>query len=204
VLTGQDYPLRPLHDYELHLSTCGADMALEEPDDDPNLPTFLERYLARVYRLPHWAGRHRIRQVVKHVPGLTLTSEPRGLPPYLQRRRIRTPFSESFRLYKGCDLFALSGRAADLLGRADPKLLRYYSRTRVPSESYVHTVLRNEPSLRNLAGMLHYAEWVDSPHPKWLTDDDLEAMLGSGHWFARKFRPGEPVLDELDRLLDSA
>jgi hypothetical protein len=50
--------------------------------------------------------------------------------------------------------------------------------------------------------MVHYAQWVDSPHPKWLTQDDIEAMLDSRLWFARKFRPEEPALGELDRLLD--
>ena len=204
ILTGQDYPLRPLRDYERHLAASAADMALEEPDDDPNLPLFLERYLVRSYRLPLWTDRHRVRQVMKHIPGFSMSRSPRGLPPDLNRRRLRTPFSDDFRLYKGCDQFALSGRAAHVLLRADPGLMRYYSHTRVPTESYPHTVLRNDPSLRNLAGMVHYAQWVDTPHPKWLTSDDLDAMLASGFWFARKFRPDEPVLDELDRLLDAA
>ena len=202
ILTGQDYPLRPLREYETHLATSAADMLLEEPDDDPRLPLFLARYVSRSYRLPPWTDRHRIRQVMKHIPGFSMSSSPRGLPPDLHRRRLRTPFDDDFRLYKGCDQFALSGRAARVLARADPKLLRYYSHTRVPSESYPHTVLRNDPSLRNLAGMVHYAQWVDTPHPKWLTSEDLDVMLQSGLWFARKFRPDEPLLDELDRLLD--
>jgi hypothetical protein len=202
ILTGQDYPLRPLREYEAHLAACGADMLLEEPDDDPNLPDFLRRYMSRAYRMPLWTDRHRIRQVMKHVPGVEMTKSPRGLPPHLNRRRIRTPFHDGLRLYKGCDQFALSGRAARVLLQANPKLLRYYAHTLIPSESYPHTVLRNEPSLRNLPGMVHYAQWVDSPHPKWLTQDDIEAMLDSRLWFARKFRPEEPALGELDRLLD--
>jgi len=204
ILTGQDYPLRPLQEYEEHLATCGADMLLEEPDDDPNLPNFLRRYLSRSYRLPLWTDRHRIRQVVKHLPGIEMTRSPRGLPPHLNRRRLRTPFHNGLRLYKGCDQFAVSGRAARVLLRADPRLLRYYSHTLTPSESYPHTVLRNDPSLRNVPGMVHYAQWVDSPHPRWLTTDDLETMLASGLWFARKFRPEETVLSELDRRLDAA
>jgi hypothetical protein len=203
ILTGQDYPLRPLREYEEHLAACGADMLLEEPDDDPNLPTFLRRYLSRSYRLPSWTDRHRIRQIMKHVPGVEMSRSPRGLPPYLSRRRLRTPFHDGFRLYKGCDQFAVSGRAARILLRADPKLLRYYSHTSTPSESYPHTVLRNDPSLHNFAGMIHYAQWVDSPHPKWLSEEDLDAMLDSRLWFARKFRPEDSVLDELDRRLDA-
>ena len=78
ILTGQDYPIRPLREYEDELSACGADMLLEEPDDDPNLPDFLRRYVSRAYRLPSWANRHRIRQVVKRLPGVEMAQSPRG------------------------------------------------------------------------------------------------------------------------------
>ena len=202
ILTGQDYPLRRLRDYEQHLASSPIDILLEEPDDDPALPNFHRRYLSRAYRVPMWLDRHRVHQGMKHTPGVELVRSPRGLAPYLNRLRLRTPFHDGLRLYKGCDQFALSGRAARILLQADPKLLRYYSRTLQPSESYPHTVMRNDPALRNRAGMIHYAQWIDSPHPKWLTTQDLDAMRASGLWFARKFRPDEPVLDNLDRLLD--
>jgi hypothetical protein len=203
-LTGQDYPIRPLAEYERHLSTVGADMLLEEPDGDPELPVLLRRYVRRSYRMPRWTDRHRIRQVVKQLPGWELSREPRGLPPYLHRPRLRTPFSTDFPLRKGGDLYALSGRAAAVLMAADPRLVRYYSRTRIPSESYPHTVLRNAPELANHAGLLHFTRWGSSSHPEWLGVDDLAEMLESSHWFARKFREGDPVLDELDSLLDGA
>ena len=51
--------------------------------------------------------------------------------------------------------------------------------------------------------MMHYATWVDSPHPAWLTEADLAVMRASGRWFARKFAPDDPVLDTLDGLLDA-
>jgi hypothetical protein len=203
ILTGQDYPIRPVREFEQHLGECGADMVLEEPDD-PNLGVHLDRYRVRSYRLPRWADRHRIRQVAKHLPGIAISKEPRGLPPYLHRRRLRTPFGPSMELRKGCDLFALSGRAAEVLLSADPRLLRYYQHTRIPSESYIHTVLLNAPHLSNNAGMLHYARWRDSPHPEWLGEADLDDMRDSGLWFARKFQPDDPVLDRLDALLDDA
>ena len=121
VLTGQDYPIRPPAALESTLAASGADMMLEEPDDDPHLPLLLERYLSRSYRLPGWSDRHRIHQVVNNLAGVSMTREPRGLPPYLHRRRLRTPFGDAFVLRKGSDLFALSGRAARSLLRADPK-----------------------------------------------------------------------------------
>lgn len=205
ILTGQDYPLRPLQDFETRLRTPGIDMLLEEPDEnDPAFPFLLRRYRVRAYQVPHWMGRHRVRQVVKHLPGLELTDEPRDLPPYLLRPRLRTPFSDSFRLRKGADQFALNGRAAATLLAAPPSLLRYYNGTRHPNESYIHTVLRNDPSLVNLPGMLHFTRWGGSPHPHILTTADLPEMLASGFWFARKFQQDDPVLDALDEHLDAA
>lgn len=200
-LTGQDYPVRSIADYEQHLAACGADALLEVPDDDPSLGIHLQRYLVRSYRMPRWVDKHTIRRVVNRLPGFELSHEPRGQPPYLHRRRFRTPFSESFSLRKGCDLFALSGRAARALGDAPPSLLRYYAHTRVPSESYVHTVLRNHPSLTITGEMIHFARWASSPHPDWLGIGDLDEMITSRRWFARKFREDDPVLDVLDRSL---
>lgn len=202
ILSGQDYLLRPLADYEAHLSDSAAHMILEEPDeDDPHLAHLLQRYRARAYRLPRWAGAHRIRQIITHIPGISMSDEPRGLPPYLLRARWRTPFSPALPLRKGSDLYALSGRAARRLQEAPPDLLRYFSRTRVPSESYVHTWLRGDPSLVNEAAMLHFTKWGAAPHPLWLTASDLPEMLASPHWFARKFQQDDPVLDSLDDIL---
>jgi hypothetical protein len=203
ILTGQDYPIRPLREYERHALTAGADMLLEEPDEsDPHLSVLLRRYRLRAYPVAHWMGRHRVRQVVKHLPGIALTDEPRGLPPYLVRPRLRTPFNATFQLYKGADQLAISDRAAEVLLSASPSLLRYYEGTRHPNESYIHTVLRNDPSLVNIPGMLHFTRWGPSPHPMWLTMDDLPDLLDSGYWFARKFAQDAPVLDALDAVLD--
>jgi hypothetical protein len=156
----------------------------------------------RAYAVPRWATGHRARQVTDHIPGISLSHEPRGLAPYLLRRRLRTPFSPELRLYKGADLYAVSGRAAERLLAAPARLLRYYEHTRVPSESSVHTVLRNDPSLLNIPGMLHFTRWGASPHPLWLSMEDLPEMRASGHWFARKFTQDAPVLDALDAVLD--
>lgn len=202
-LTGQDYPVRPLAHFEKHLVTSGADALLEFPDGDPGLPVHLERYLKRSYQMPWWTDRHHVRRVVNRVPGFELSHEPRGQPPYLHRRRLRTPFSEAFPLRKGCDHFSVSGRATRTLLDAPPGLLRYYSRTRIPSESYTHTVLRNAAGLTVRDEMLHYARGDASPHPEWLGTGDLDAMIRSGRWFARKFREDDPVLDVLDTLLET-
>lgn len=202
-LTGQDYPIQPLAQYERHLLSTGADVLLEEPDDDPQLPLLLKRYVRRSYRMPRWTDREGLRRMVDLVPGFELTQEPRGIAPYLHRRRLRTPFSKRFPARKGGDLFAISGRAAAVLLRTPPRLLRYYSRTRSPSESYPHTVLLNTPGIVNSPGTIHFMRWGASSHPEWLGLDDMDAMAASGRWFARKFREDDAVLGELDRRLNA-
>lgn len=199
-LTGQDYPIRPVARYEEHLSSLTADMILEEPQDDPHLPVLLQRYSRRSYRMPRWTDREGLRRLVDHVPGLELTQEPRGLPPYLHRTRLRTPFSPEFPVRKGGDLFPLTGRAAAVLLSADPRLLRYYRHTRSPSESFPHTVLLNSRAVVNRPGLIHFMRWGASSHPEWLDVDDIDHMRRSGRWFARKFLPDAPVLDDLDAI----
>jgi len=209
LLTASDYPLRPLADFERHLAACGADALLEAPEPGPALDAVTARYRRRSVRPPAWLvdGRRRARLVAaaaRRLPGVLWCPQPHGIPPTLEVRRLRTPFGPDLALHKGCDLFALDGRARERLLAAPPRLLRYFDRTAVPSEAYPHTVLRNDPAVVVRPEMLHFGEWVGSPHPRHLGVEDLPAMLGSGRWFARKFRPEDPVLDRLDALLDGA
>jgi hypothetical protein len=201
VLSGQDYPLRPLREYEEHLASCGADMLLEEPQNGPDEELLLDRYRARSYSVPAWAVNRWLRKSVQLVPGLSWHPQPSGSPPRVDVARLRTPFRHGFRVHRGNDLYALNGRALRALLNAPPRLLRYYSRTRIPSESYTHTVLLNDPSLVNRNELLHFAVWERSSHPEWLTEADLPACIASRRWFARKFDADEPVLDRLDALL---
>ena len=197
LLSAADYPLRPVADYERHRKTFGADMMLEVTTDE----SLLGRYRSHGHRVPRWAARGSVGRVVNRVPGLSWQHQPHGLAPRIEVRHLRTPFHEAFTIRKGADLFALNGRALGVLLSAPPSLLRYYDRCAIPSESYPHTVLLNDPTLVNEPTLLHFSRWAASAHPEWLESSDLPAMLASECWFGRKFRPGAPVLDELDRIL---
>ena len=47
-----------------------------------------------------------------------------------------------------------------------------------------------------------FEEWNGGgAHPQWLTSSELDTMFASGRHFARKFRPDDPVLDQIDEAL---
>jgi hypothetical protein len=206
ILTGEDYVVRSLVDYEQHLSTCGAHSLIEQTvwENPANVDVLLARYRARTFSVPAWADRGIVDRVVNRLPGLAFHIQPRGMPSKIDIR-WRNPFGPHFPLTMGADQLALSGRAVEALFgtiAARPELVRHYARTRAPSESFYHTILLNDPAIVNLPEPLHYIVWPQSAHPRYLTLDDLPAMRDSGCWFARKFHEDDPVLDELDRSLD--
>jgi hypothetical protein len=82
--------------------------------------------------------------------------------------------------------------------------MRHYRRTVLPTESFPHTVLHAEPSLRLSSDTRRFTSWPSrSAHPALLRVADLDRILSSGADFARKFDPTiDPiVMDELDRVL---
>ena len=195
VLSGQDYPLRPMADIEADLAACDADGmlgAVREPDRrrPPGDDEFFLRVAYRHYRRP------------RRLPHLPRTLRPlvfvRDLPPLVGVRRLRRP---GVRLYFSADWVTLSqrGLAAVLAAGEDRRLLRPFRRMPVPSESFFATVLLNDPRLRIERDHRRFLAFAGpgAPHPETLTTADLEAALASGADFARKFD------DEVDgRALD--
>ncbi|KAL2944297.1 Beta-glucuronosyltransferase GlcAT14A, partial [Bienertia sinuspersici] len=84
-------------------------------------------------------------------------------------------------------------------------MLMYYTNFLSSPEGYFHTVICNVPEFAQTAVNhdLHYIAWDNPPrqHPRLLTISDTEKMIASDSPFARKFRPGDPVLDKIDREL---
>jgi hypothetical protein len=95
--------------------------------------------------------------------------------------------------------------AVDAFARERPDVLRHYRRTLIPTESFVQTVLANDPSLRLSGDMRRFMRWDPPPasRPRVLRGADVEPMLASGADFARKFDESvdAAVLDELDRVV---
>lgn len=207
LLSGQDYPIRRVRDVEAFLAADGHDAFIERRELG---------WRPQVGRTDEWTGRYFRRWSTVRprlvAPARAVAARSRGLVELRTlpsgtvvagRPALRTPYAPGRSCFQGSDWFTLSRRCAELVCGADPSLLRHYRRTLVPTESFVHTVLHNEPSLRLSGDTRRFTRWdlSPAPRPRTLRTADLEAMLASGLDFARKFdeRVDADVLDELDR-----
>ena len=188
VVSGQDYPARPMSRIEDELHAGGHDAYLRwfkvgDPADDvvPWQGLTRARYLRRL-RVP---GSHR------HVPF------PR-----------RHPFRGGLDLFIGDMWPNLSAPALDhvLAQRARlPRVERYLSWCQAPDEALLPTLLLNDgptgpTGLDVVNDRKRYIRWTTgSPHPELLTVHDVPAITGGTDFFARKADPGDlEVLDLLD------
>lgn len=110
---------------------------------------------------------------------------------------LLTPFSRRFRVYGGDWWHMLNRRAAAVLLRDDRRtrrMRRFYRDRLVPDESFCHTLVINEPTLKVENNNHRYTSWLPStPHPKTITIEDIPDLQASDAWFARKF-PFDPAL----------
>jgi hypothetical protein len=221
VLSGQDYPVTPLAQWEDQLRRDGHDFLLtaQEVSFDPSLP---RRVLAQDEYYVRYAFRWRplgpiparavpVANAVARLFGadpVALTRPFRGRPRLGTARR--TLFDTSWRCYKGSQWMALSRPAVRrILTVMDdrPELARYYSSTMVPDESFFQTILRNQTDLHGRDGRLSFTTWAGSgaAHPRLLRVADVPAALASGCAFARKFDAGldDAALDAVDTATGS-
>jgi hypothetical protein len=209
VLSGQDYPLRPLEAVERDLGATAFDGFVEghlvtapawrrDGGDE-----FARRYFSAWARVRE-PGRLGRRAVAAARPLLALRDIPTGV---LLGCRVPTPFGPDLRCRRGSDWLTLSRGCVTLVdhaARERRRLVRHFRRTVLPTEAFPHTVLHAEPGLRLSGDVRRFTAWAPgSPHPRVLGTRDLEAMLASGADVARKFdvRVDARVLDHLDARL---
>jgi Core-2/I-Branching enzyme len=229
LISGQDYPVRSLDDWERELLR-GDDDAVVSGDALVTGPSKLRingphdeltlRYTHRWHRLPQLGVVPRLpRRMVRLIKAgwyaylyplqaaVTLNELPRGNGWMLGVRRRRVPWSPRVIAYKGEQWAALSRRAMEVAldGPEAAAWQRYYAATLVPDESYFPTVLVNS-RVRIRRQSISWMRWHDEvtkPHPVTIDDETLPAAMASGAPFARKFDEDEcpGVLDQVDRQL---
>ena len=208
VLSGQDYPLRPLAEVESFLANTRHDALLgsmwrldTSRRPAPPAEDFFLRYLYAHYALPSALGRRLLERAPRRLAYV------RELPPLGTRlgvRCLRPPFGPSLRCHVSSDWVTLSRRALRAVigfARRERRVMRHYRRTIIPTESFFATALMNEPGLRVGTEPHRYARFGrDKVHPDVLRGADLDELLASGAHFARKFDTAvdAEVLDELD------
>jgi hypothetical protein len=203
LLSGQDYPIRPVPEIERFLATTRYDGFLkgfplgsrpETAGED------LQRYLYRYYQVPA-PSRLRARPGKSEGRGATVARRLRDAQPmfsfkrgpsgvYVGIRRLRVPFDDRFRWHRGSTWFTLSRRslvALDKFARSNARLMRYFRRMWIPEESFVPTVLLNQPDLGFCLDHLRYIRFGAGRHPAILRTHDVEEVLSSGKHFGRKF-----------------
>jgi Core-2/I-Branching enzyme len=199
VLSGQDYPLRPLADIEADLEASPADARLGSvrPVETERPVAGDDEFFLRC-RYRHYA---RPRVFPSSLPGpIRSLAYARELPPLVGVRRIEpAPLT----LFASADWLTLgrAGVRTVLDASADRRLTRHFRRVAVPSESFFASALLANPSLIVERDNRRYSSFAHgSPHPDTLTSDDYDRVLSSGADFARKFDAAlDPhVLDLLD------
>jgi hypothetical protein len=209
MLSGQDYPIRPLAEIERNLMGSPYDGYVEGIEVDPprwtrdELDEFSRRYFYR-HRSIRNPGPVLRRAIATMRPALLVRDMPWGV---VLGRRCATPFSPALPCRRGGDWLSLSRRAVEVVvnsAQTMPELVRHYRQTIVPTESFPHTVLHAEPALRLSSDTRRFTLWPSrSAHPALLRVADLDRILSSGADFARKFDATiDPiVMDELDRVV---
>lgn len=229
LISGQDYPIKPLEPWEDALLWSGYDAVISaEPlVDGPfgwrpgnNRQRLKMRYTHRWYWLPRLNVISRLPSTVTRLIRsawfrvlyplqaiLVLNKLPRNEGWALGIRRRTVPWSTDRPLYKGSQWVALSRRALRACTEEhDAKRIRdYFATTAVPDEAYFQTVLWNARDIRVRREPVSWLRWDSAvtPHPVVIDDGELEAAVRSSAPFARKFdeiaTPG--ILDRIDQTL---
>lgn len=214
LISGQDYPIRPLGGWERELLDGEYDAIVpgtplvtgrfglrpRHPDDG-----LVMRYTHRWYRLPQLhlvprlpPGIVRITRAVwyRYVypvqAVVTLNELPRGNGWMLGVRRRRVPWSPTIAAYKGEQWAALSRRAVGVAldGANAARWQRYFATTLIPDEAYFPTVLTHADGIRIKRQGISWLRWSDDvsqPHPVGIDREALSVAVASGAPFARKF-----------------
>ena len=213
LLSGQDYPIRPVPEIERSLAAADVDAFIEaQPCERPVLGSrideFAGRYHLRWRRSPAGAATSLLTNAAKVTPLVRARAMPSGT--WIGVPAWWSPFGPELVCHYGSDWFSLSRAAVvavDTFRRERPEVVDYYARTLIPTESFVQTVLANDSSLRLSASNRRYSIW-DKPRmtgPRVLGARDVDLLVGSGGDFARKFdeTTDAAALDEIDRRVHS-
>lgn len=201
-ISGQDYPVQSLQEFEARLAGSGQDAFFRYFDiDDPrHWPNHIgrRRYYFRYFKLPRLKYYYLLYEPLrkslydvkvwfnKAQPLLRIQTSRGRIRSKLGFRRMKTPFGTHFKCYGGWDWFNLS-RASIVYLRAyieaNPEIVAYYKDTFLPSESLVHTLLVNSKRIKVCNDACRFVNWKGRKHaasPAVITSEDLDRVLESG------------------------
>ena len=221
LLSGQHYPTQPPARVRDQLLATDADALMDAWRVVDAVPAseadrwWTARYFDAWWSLPRApiglpAAGTRIRLGLQRrlslaQPWLFVWSLPRGQGTRVGVRRRRVPFSPEWPCRAGSQWFALSARALEgvcAFAQRRPDVVAHYRRTIIPDESFFVTVVGNDPDLRPAGPSPTYAP-IDGSHAALLQLSDLDAVVASGRFFARKVESvaSAALLDALDERI---
>jgi len=218
LLSGQDYPIKPLAEIEHFFKNTEYDGFMEyfpaiTPPAKPTefglkwkQDTGLKRFFYHYYKLPSTSVLNSVffklgRIFNKRQSVATLLADRNGSK--LGIRCTSTPFSDNFSCYAGSQWHALSYGCIQYIHdfvQQHPDFVNYYRRTVIPDESFFQTILLNNPTLKIFNDHQRYIIW-DGSKPALLRVNDFDRLINSGRHFARKFdmAQDQEILDLLDQ-----
>ncbi len=226
LLSGQDYPIKPVKTIEAFLGDCGYDALLrgflaKQPNSWPDGEA-VRRYFFRYYKLPRFKYYYRfpralrdwLRQAKAAINQkqrlVQIGPSTRGIPVRIGFSFFRSPFHDQLQCYGGPTWFDASRRCIEYIRdfvAANPSYVTWYERTFLADESFMSTILLNQPRFNILLDNKRYVHWNPAdPYagsPRVIQSSDLDAVLKSDAYFARKFdvRLDTRVLDLIDERI---
>jgi hypothetical protein len=196
LLSGQDYPIKPLPQLTRFLKENQGASFLQYHRLPSNQwpPDGASRYTRWHFNLG-WKNSPRRRFANRVLNRFFNTLFPnRALPDRL------SPFGgwQWWCLQRGCIDYVLEFTGTHR------RVVEFFKRVRVPDEMYFHTVLMNSPLSSSVQNRLFtYANWQGPPYPRTLGLQDFEHLKRSDSYFARKFdlNADAEIVDRIDREL---
>jgi hypothetical protein len=209
LLSGSDYPIRPIEELETFLAThSGAEFIniVAMPNEDAGKPLWrLQRY--KVLSGSSWSNIERkARQILDRLQVLRI-------------ERDHTPAFRGLKPFGGSTWWTMSRAACqyllDFLAQ-ERQLMSFYRNTWVPEEGLIHTVIGNSPFAARVRRNLVFTDWraggnnpaaLGQQHTQRFIDEYpfvVEDRFGRSEvFFARKFSDRTAALvDQLDAVCD--
>jgi hypothetical protein len=208
LLSGSDYPVRNSDEIVAELRETQFDVLMDHREI--NFDTARTSTEVHGFCRSEWAQIAHDRYCTAHywLPYPSRALFRSGLFPFWKRRfpirnekisRLLTGFRD--RVYGGDFWFQANHKAIDRLLTAQlDRFTRYFRDREFPEEAFFQTVLCNEPDLKITPQHRRYADWTrGGPHPKWLEVADVDEIVATQAYFARKFPPSGTVADYVDK-----
>jgi hypothetical protein len=173
-LSGDCYPIKPIQKIKETLdgSDCGYLEFFELPSN-------------------YWSGNGGLDRINQCFYSFSIGKS--SYPKIVSIPRLRKKLPRNLLPYGGSVWFCLPKEQANYVvafADSNPQLKNFYKHSGCPDEMFFQTILANSPYRSKLVNdNMRYINWKEGAdgHPKTLTQADLEVVMRSGKFFARKF-----------------